>query len=56
MGKRQMGSSIDDFMKEEGLLEETERRAISEVYEWQLTQPTNDPAPCTGPALKRGET
>ncbi|MGO9796359.1 MAG: hypothetical protein ACLPLZ_09725 [Terracidiphilus sp.] len=31
-----MGSSIDDFLKEEGTFEETQILAIKEVVEWQL--------------------
>jgi predicted XRE-type DNA-binding protein len=33
-----MGSSIDDFMKEEGILEETQAQAIKEVVAWQLAE------------------
>jgi hypothetical protein len=33
-----MGSSIDDFMKEEGIFEETQARAIKEVVAWQLAE------------------
>jgi len=33
-----MGSSIDDFMKEEGVFEETQAQAIKEVVAWQLAE------------------
>lgn len=32
------GSTLDDFLKEEGVLEEFEARAIKEVVAWQLQQ------------------
>lgn len=39
-GKRKghLGSSIDDFMKEEGIFEEAQAEAIKEVVAWQLDQ------------------
>ena len=33
-----LGSSLDDFLKEEGIFEQTQNRAIKEVIAWQLTQ------------------
>ena len=33
-----LGSSLDDFLREEGILEQTQTRAIKEVIAWQLTQ------------------
>jgi antitoxin HicB len=38
MSRKQMGSSIDDFMKQEGILEETQAQAIKEVVAWQLAE------------------
>ena len=38
MSKRHMGSSIDDFLKEEGIFEETQAQAIKEVVAWQLAE------------------
>ncbi len=38
MSKKHMGSSIDDFMKGEGIFEETQAQAIKEVVAWQLAQ------------------
>jgi len=32
------GSTLDDFLKEEGIFEETQNRAIKEVLAWQITQ------------------
>jgi antitoxin HicB len=31
-----IGSSLDDFLKEEGILEETRATALKEVREWQI--------------------
>jgi antitoxin HicB len=36
MSKKNMGSSIDDFLKEEGGFEEAQAQAIKEVVAWQL--------------------
>jgi antitoxin HicB len=36
MSKKNMGSSIDNFLKEEGIFEEAQARAIKEVVAWQL--------------------
>ena len=33
-----LGSSLDDFLREEGIFEQTQTRAIKEVIAWQLTQ------------------
>jgi plasmid maintenance system antidote protein VapI len=33
-----MGSSIDDFMKQEGIFEETQAQAVKEVVAWQLAE------------------
>ena len=38
MANRHMGSSIDDFLREEGVLEEFQARSIKEVIAWQLDQ------------------
>jgi len=38
MSKKHMGSSIDDFMKEEGIFEEAQATAIKEVVAWQLAR------------------
>jgi antitoxin HicB len=38
MSRRHMGSSIDDFLKEEGIFEEAQAQAIKEVVAWQLAQ------------------
>src|SRR5437016_9251812 len=35
-GKNHMGSSIDDFLKDEGIFEEAQAQAIKEVVAWQL--------------------
>ena len=33
-----MGSSIDDFLKEEGIFEEAQTQAVKEVVAWQLAE------------------
>ena len=38
MSKKHMGSSIDDFLKEEGIFEEAQVQAIKEVVAWQLAE------------------
>ncbi|HKT11637.1 MAG TPA: Fis family transcriptional regulator [Terriglobia bacterium] len=38
MSKKHMGSSIDDFLKEEGIFEESQAQAVKEVVAWQLAQ------------------
>jgi predicted XRE-type DNA-binding protein len=38
MSKKHMGSTIDDFLKEEGIFEEAQADAIKEVVAWQLAE------------------
>ena len=38
MSKKHLGSSIDDFLKEEGILEEAQTQAVKEVVAWQLAE------------------
>jgi len=38
MSRKHMGTSIDDFLKEEGIFEEAQARAVKEVVAWQLAQ------------------
>jgi len=38
MSKKHMGSSIDDFLKEEGIFEETQAQAVKEFVAWQLAE------------------
>ena len=38
MSRRNIGSSIDDFLREEGIFEEAQAEAIKEVVAWQLAQ------------------
>lgn len=49
MSKPHLGSSIDDFLKEEGIFEEAQTQAIEEVVAWQLAETTkeNKMAPLT---------
>jgi len=37
-GKKHIGSSIDDFLKKEGIFEEAQAQAVKEVVAWQLDQ------------------
>jgi antitoxin HicB len=36
VSKKHMGSSIDDFLREEGIFEEAQAQAVKEVVAWQL--------------------
>jgi antitoxin HicB len=38
MSKRNLGSSIDDFLKTENVFEEAQAQAIKEVVAWQLAK------------------
>ena len=38
MSKKHMGSSIDDFLKEEGIFDEAQVQAVKEVVAWQLAR------------------
>ena len=38
MSKKHMGTSIDDFLKAEGIFEEAQAEAIKEVVAWQLAE------------------
>ncbi len=37
-----IGSSLDDFLKEEGILEETRAGAIKEALAWQVQKSINE--------------
>ena len=38
MSKKHIGSRLDDFLKEEGIYEEAQVKAIKEVVAWQLAE------------------
>ena len=38
MSRKHVSSSIDDFLKEEGIFEEAQAQAIKEVVAWQLAE------------------
>jgi antitoxin HicB len=38
MSKKPMGSSIDDFLKGEGIFDEAQAQAVKEVGAWQLAE------------------
>ena len=38
MSKKHMGSSIDEFLKEEGIFDEAQAQAVKEVIAWQLAE------------------
>ena len=37
MNKKHLGSSIDNFLREENIFEESQAQAVKEVVAWQLT-------------------
>ena len=38
MSKKNLGSSVDDFLREEDIFEEAQAQAIKEVVAWQLAK------------------
>ena len=38
MSNKHMGSSVDDFLKREGIFEEAQAQAVKEVVAWQLAE------------------
>ena len=38
MSRKQVGSKLDDFLKDEGIYEETQAKALKEVVAWQLAE------------------
>ena len=38
MSKKHMGSSVDDFLRNEGIFEEAQAQAVKEVVAWQLAE------------------
>ena len=38
MRNKHLGSSIDDFLREEGIFEEAQAQAVKEVVAWQLSE------------------
>jgi len=38
MTNKHIGSSLDDFLKEEGIFESTQTQAIKEVLAWELAE------------------
>ena len=38
MSRKHIGASLDDYLKEEGIFEEAQAKAIKEVVAWQLAQ------------------
>ena len=38
MSRKRMGSSVDNFLKEEGIFEEAQAQAVKEVVAWQLAE------------------
>ncbi len=38
MNKKHRGSSLDDFLKEEGFFDEAQAQAVKEVVAWQLAE------------------
>jgi len=38
MSEQNMGSSLEDFLKEEGIFEEAQAQAVKEVVAWQIAE------------------
>ena len=38
MSKKRMGSSLDDFLRKEGIFEEAQAQAVKEKVAWQLAE------------------
>ena len=38
MSKKHMGSSVDEFLQEQGIFEEAQAQAVKEVVAWQLAE------------------
>ena len=38
MSRKHLGSSIDDFLKQEGIFDEAQVQAVKEVVAWQLAR------------------
>jgi hypothetical protein len=38
MSKKNLGSSMDDFLKQEGIFEDAQAQAVKEVVAWQLAE------------------
>jgi len=38
VSKKHMGSSIDEFLKEEGIFDEAQAQSVKEVIAWQLAE------------------
>jgi antitoxin HicB len=38
MSKKHLGSSVDDFLKDEGIFAEAQAQAVKEVVAWQLAE------------------
>ncbi len=38
MSKKHLGSSIEDFLKEEGVFDESQAQVVKEVVAWQLAE------------------
>lgn len=38
MSKRHIGSSLDDFLEDEGIFDEAQAQAVKEVVAWQLAE------------------
>jgi len=42
MANKHIGSGVDDFLREEGVLEEFQAQAVKEVIAWQLSEAMKD--------------
>jgi antitoxin HicB len=51
MSKKHMGSSVDDFLRDEGIFEEAQAQAVKEVVAWQLAEAMKNKISKNKPAM-----
>ncbi len=54
MSTKNLGSGIDDFLKEEGIFEATQTQAVKEVAAWQLAETKKGKKSATSKTLDSG--
>ena len=55
MSKRHIGSSLDDFLKGEGIFDEAQAQAVKDVVAWQLGCAAQDQPVTTRSAARSKE-
>jgi len=48
MSAKQMGPSLDDFLKDEGVFEQAQAQAVKEVAAWQCAEATTEEPSASG--------